>query len=366
MVHPELSDANTLTDAIREAGSVRKLARKLGVHHQTVLDACGRLGVDPVRVTHNRGQRSPGVRTPEEIRRMLAKGPQPLPILAKAMGLSEADAALELERMRADGYNIKQCGNGLYLDKTLVPSYQELVIAHYGNEHVFGVCADTHYSSKASKPEALHRFYRLVKARGGDVVFNGGDLFAGVNVYAGQMADVIDGEYGYDAQLKRGVEDYPHEEGVTTYCIGGNHDGSFLKAIGADIVSALAMRRPDIKYLGHLAGRVTLEGTQVSVDLLHPDGGMPYARSYRAQKVNEGYGRRPDVPQILILGHLHVANYLPYLGIHELQAGCFEGQTSFLRRKGIFPEIGGWICTVNLDKQGRINRFVPEWVSFDD
>jgi biotin operon repressor len=262
-MRPELRDRDELTNALRKAGSVRKVATAWGVHHQTVLDACGKLGIDPVTVTNNRGKRSEGIKTPDEIRKMLAKGPQPLPILAEAMGLTEPAAALALEQMRADGYSIKQSGSGLYLDKSAVITPTEVEIEFYGREFVFAEVADSHLSSMACKLQAFHEFYRIAKTRGAQAVFHDGDVFAGMNMYPGQMHEVIPGEYSYDGQLQRGVNDYPHEEGMDSWVIGGNHDGSFMKAIGADIVQALAYRRPDIHYLGPMSGRVKLQGTEV-------------------------------------------------------------------------------------------------------
>src|SRR3990167_3417620 len=46
----------------------------------------------------------------------------------------------------------------------------------------------------------------------------------------------------------------------------------------------------------------------------------------------------------------------------DLIAGCFEGQTTFLLRKGINPTIGGWIVRVSIanDKKHTITSLTPK------
>ena len=97
-------------------------------------------------------------------------------------------------------------------------------------------------------------------------------------------------------------------------------------------------------YLGQYQADVVLGG--VKIRLVHPDGGMPYALSYRGQKLAEHIpsGKKPH---ILVLGHLHTAYYFHYRLMHIIGAGSFEGQTSFLLRKGINPNIGGWIIKID-------------------
>lgn len=105
-------------------------------------------------------------------------------------------------------------------------------------------------------------------------------------------------------------------------------------------------------YLGQYQGDIELG--KMKIRLVHPDGGGAYAISYKAQKIAEQIhsGKKPD---ILILGHAHTSNYFFYRNIHILNGGTFEGQTSFLLRKGINPSIGGWIIRVRTT-EGNLNR----------
>jgi hypothetical protein len=64
-------------------------------------------------------------------------------------------------------------------------------------------------------------------------------------------------------------------------------------------------------------------------------------------------------------GHFHTAFYFWYRNIHILNAGCFEGQTLFLRRKMLNPAIGGWIVEMRLTNQANdVVAFNPSWIPF--
>ena len=69
-------------------------------------------------------------------------------------------------------------------------------------------------------------------------------------------------------------------------------------------------------------------------------------------------------PSILAVGHYHKAEYFFYRNIHCFQTGCFQMQTPFTRGKGISVHLGGWIITVEVDKNGTVKRIIPEFYLF--
>ena len=141
------------------------------------------------------------------------------------------------------------------------------------------------------------------------------------------------------------------------------HDLSWWKRSGVDIGVLISAKRKDMVYLGQYSGEVVLSG--IRIRLIHPDGGGAYAISYKMQKLIEQIpsGRKPH---IFIAGHYHTALYFFYRNIHAFQAGCFEGQTTFLLRKGLNPAIGGWIIDVetNKDKRKAVLSLSPTFVPF--
>ena len=190
-----------------------------------------------------------------------------------------------------------------------------------------------------------------------------GDLVDGNgNMYRGQIYEQF--ALGADSQIEYAVSNYPRYKDMTTYVIGGNHDASFQTAVGIDVVGSICRRRDDMEYLGFGGADVRLVG--VPIYLLHCDGGVPYARSYRLQKIIEQFpgGKKP---RILAAGHLHVTDLLPnYRNVMAFLAGAFQSQTPYLRRKGLAPDIGGSIVDVTVTDDASLASIRYEWIPFYD
>ena len=153
-------------------------------------------------------------------------------------------------------------------------------------------------------------------------------------------------------------------DGLRYHVIGGNHDYSFTKANGTDPVRKLCDMRDDMVYYGYDVGDVALTADCV-VRMWHPSGGVPYAKSYRLQKAMAQYGHDPRV-KLVLAGHLHVAlGPVKEGGMYGLQCGCFEGQTNYLARKGLFPAVGGWIIDLSIQEDGAIKRLQTEWLDYE-
>lgn len=253
-----------------------------------------------------------------------------------------------IENAQAAGYAIVRTGNKYIFSRDPVPG--EAVHTHTwkGDTLRFGVIADTHLCSKYCRIDLLNEFYDIIAAEGIDTVFHAGDLVDGEGVYRGHAYELE--VIGSDAQVDYAVKNYPRRKGVTTKFITGNHDLSYFKNQGQDVGVAIAEKRPDMVYLGQLQAFVKLTDT-LTIQLLHPDGGLPYSISYRPQKIIEGIfgGKKPN---LLIIGHLHQALYLFERNIHCLLAGSWQDQTPYLTRKGIWPKLSGWIVEIGITQEG--------------
>jgi len=236
---------------------------------------------------------------------------------------------------------------------------------------LFGAIGDTHINSIEEKLDALHTFYDICKKEGVKEVFHCGDIVSGQGIYPGQMNEIKN--FGVHQQAKYAIENYPKVDGITSTFICGNHDlcKPFWATAGVDIGKLISAEREDLNYIGQYCADIEFNTgiptqKKLVIRLLHPDSGMPYALSYRIQKIIENMrsGQKPD---ILLMGHLHTSMYLFHRNVHGLQVGCFEGQTTFLQRKGINPEIGGYICKARLGKgKDKIVSFTPTWIPFYD
>jgi len=263
------------------------------------------------------------------------------------------------EEIEKDGFDLEKI-DGMYVIRKY-PQEQSSIKNFKLNEgwHLIGVVSDTHLNSKHQQLTYLNKIYDIFESEGVTNVLNCGDVCAGFGMYKGQEFEVFN--LGADAQLNYMEQLYPKRKNIKTYVIAGNHDLSFYNKLGFDIIKKLAFLRNDIEYLGQYGAYLKLaEGALVY--MLHPDSGQSYAISYKPQKIANSipYDSKPD---IMLIGHYHQAEYIFEKDIHIVQCGSFEGQTPYLKRKGISPKIGGWLIEFKIDN-GTITRFKPELFTF--
>lgn len=224
----------------------------------------------------------------------------------------------------------------------------------------FGLMGDTQINSKYTQLTHLHTFYDICRRRGISDVYHTGDIDEGEQMRMGHQYECY--HQGGDDHVDEIVKNYPHEDGIVTHFITGNHDASIYKRCGIDIGKKISEKRPDLDYLGRDCARVEL-APHCILELRHPWDGTAYAISYKIQKMVEAM--EPDSkPSILAVGHYHKAEYFFYRNIHCFQTGCFQMQTPFTRGKGISVHLGGWIITVEVDKNGTVKRIIPEFYPF--
>lgn len=282
--------------------------------------------------------------------------------LAQITKTSDNDVQSIINELIERGYSFNFTDGFIKLDKNTVSKASKILLPYNNNVYTCGIVSDTHGGSSHEQISALNTFYDICYSRGIKDMFHGGDVCAGINMYRGQEFEVH--AIGADKQADWVINTYPQRPGMTTYIIAGNHDASFKSAAGYDIVRGICKDRKDMIYSGFMEGQVELENG-LRIELLHPDGGVPYARSYRSQKINEARGRGDNLPHISVIGHCHITLFSPYLGIYDFMAGCFEGQTTYEKRKGLNPDIGGWILTISM-KDGKPIRIEPEWIPFNE
>lgn len=223
-----------------------------------------------------------------------------------------------------------------------------------GNPFHFGMVSDTHLASKQERLHELNEMYHTFQREGVRVVIHCGDLTDGYGVYKGQEFEVKCA--GQDQQVEYAVANYPKVAGIDTYFITGNHDLRQYEKGGIDVGKSISQQRPDLHYLGQMAAKITMAqgGT---MEMLHPDGGVAYAMSYKAQRSINNL--TPDnIPSIMAWGHYHGSFYMNYRGINFNQVPCFKGQGLWEKRLGLNPTIGGWIIDGQI-QSGKVNRYKP-------
>jgi len=279
----------------------------------------------------------------------------------------EEEEEPEMSEKEEEELRRRLCEAGYKVEK-LSPDKKDLDIdvsqLFEGDEMEFAVISCTQIGSKYQQLTHLREFYRFLDKRGIKVVFHCGDLVDGVDVYKGHEYELF--LHGEKAQSDYCVAKYPRlENGGKTLVIAGNHDYSFMKTAGCDIVENICARRDDMEYLGAYGAFPKTDFLRIY--LQHGKGGGAYARSYKMQKFIEQMA--PEIkPDLFFLGHWHSTCALfEYRNVTAFLMGCFQAQTPHERQLGLFPEIGGLIMKITINDKTRRQTLADmkfEWVPF--
>jgi predicted phosphodiesterase len=232
------------------------------------------------------------------------------------------------------------------------------------NTYKIGIVSDTHLCSKYQQLESLWRFYGTCAEQGITTILHAGDISDGYKIYPGHEFEIF--EMGEKNQATYIINNYPKIDGVTTYFIGGNHDESFYKRYGSDICYDISVQRPDLIYKSSYLANFIIHG--VNICLQHADGSVPYARSYKLQKLAQAQVENRDnaTPSLLAVGHYHCSCVVPdYIGIYAIQLPCFQAQTpSYMGKKGLNPDIGGIILEFE-EQNGKMISSKTQYIRYN-
>lgn len=247
-------------------------------------------------------------------------------------------------------------------------SIQDLMGKHF----CIAVASDIHATSRHSQPTSLNRFIKFAyEEYNVRHVMVPGDLTDGVYVYRGHIDSLIpqarpmtrDRSWMTAEAAAQLADIYlPKYDGLTYFMMGGNHDRSLITNSGMDPIRMACSKRDDFHYGGYDVWSIRLTERSY-VRLVHPSGGVPYARSYHAQKAIENLAFEalrkamaedmPPMISIMIMGHYHLTNHTPEPPLHGILAGCFQGQTEYLKQKRLTPHIAGIIIEMRIDDRGK-------------
>ena len=302
------------------------------------------------------GKTAPDIKT--AIYHRLLNGIVHIETCAKELKIADMDVYKVIHELEIEGKIIEKSSSGYYINQNSIA--ENKIYNYFGKKLRFGAIGDTHCGSKEQQITHLNTFYDICEKEGIQDIYHTGDVVAGDNVYRGQRFETFC--QSLDDQAQYVIEQYPLKKKIKTHFITGNHDFSFYKTSGADIGAMIANQREDMVYLGRLGAYINLS-EKIKMHLLHPDGGGSYAKSYRPQKIIENYASE-NKPNIVLLGHFHTSMQFYTRNVHAFTTGAFEGQTNFLLRKGLYPEVGGWIIDIVPAADGSVLRIKGEWIPF--
>jgi hypothetical protein len=282
-----------------------------------------------------------------------------------------------VEELRKSGKNVIALQHGLLIWSQHEREAEKHVIelSHSYSDYAgdwlkFGACGDQHLGSKYERLDVNEALYDIYANEGVTAVFNTGNWIEGE---AGRMNYSDVAIFGVDDQIDYFIQNYPQRKGITTYFVAGDdHEGWYQKKGRLSIgklaeYKAREAGRKDLVYLGYMEADISLK-TRLGVSwlkVMHPGGGSAYAESYTCQKIAEAF-QEGEKPHVCLVGHYHKMGYGFHRGIHMVQTGTGQDQSSFMRKQKIKAAVGGAMIHLHQAPTGEVNRFRPEFFPFYD
>lgn len=273
-----------------------------------------------------------------------------------------------IDSLRGKSYevNIDEVSRQVTIPQEPSKEFKPTEIKYFKKFYRIGLVADTHFCSRYQQVTLLYDAYADFNKRQVDFVLHAGDLVDGKNMYRGQENEVF--KHGADAQGEYVIQNYPYlERNRKTYIIGGQHDRSFFRDSGHNVVRAVCKERKDLVYRGFYKAEFIVKG--LPIGLQHPGGGVAYALSYKMQKnIESMMGFVASIPSatkhiLEVFGHWHVAVHIPsYMGVDVIGMPCFQSQTPYLEQLGKMPVVGYAVAEISLDKDNNLSKTTVDFV----
>jgi len=309
----------------------------------------------------------------QEVLKMVKSKPLTVGEISRRIDRSKDTVEKILESLQSQHYNVALDKITRLVDIPYTPSkeFAPTEFNYFSKRYRIGLVSDTHLGSKYQQLSLLHDAYAHFDELDVDAIFHAGDIVDGVDMYRGQHQELF--LHNAEEQRKYAEENYPRSKkhGLKTYIIGGNHDYSFYKQNGYDIVEHICEHRDDMVYRGWFNAQFNFKG--VEVGLRHPSGGVAYARSYHIQKHIENLtgfiqSTKGAPPALMIFGHWHVPIHLPsYMGVDAISMPCFQAATpAYLIPKGLMPTVGYAVAEIWLNEDENLSATKVEFVNMND
>jgi len=295
----------------------------------------------------------------EQLKKMLGSR-RTLDRLIAVLGVGKYEVLGLIRELQDENYNVLYDGETYVFERQAPQSKREY--KHYvGKLREFDICvlSDTHMCAKEQQLQFLNFVYDECVRRKIKHAYHCGDLTDG---FYQQRPEQIYNLFklGATEQMEYVSQVYPKRDGITTHIIAGNHDETFVRSGGFNIVKSVCDRRPDMDYLGIGYARVWLT-PNCSMDLFHPLDGSSYATSYSGQKYMDSI-TGGDKPNILCTGHHHKALYFFYRNIHYFEIPAVAKRSSWQQRKRLSNDSGAWFLHIRVDEDGTVVGISPELI----
>ena len=149
-------------------------------------------------------------------------------------------------------------------------SQEETIITDkFENEIRIVASSDFHYCNKDSRPDLVEKAFDYCVLNGIHIIMCGGDLLDGVFTKGTQ---IISDPY---EQVKYFLENYPHDDSILTFSVGGDHDLSILNSACLDLSLITSNYRPDVIIPGYNNSIINLKNDKIHL-YHHIDNGLKF------------------------------------------------------------------------------------------
>ena len=151
-------------------------------------------------------------------------------------------------------------------------SQEETIITDkFENEIRIVASSDFHYGNSECRQDLIEKAFDYCVQNGIHIIMCGGDLLDGV---FSKGTQIISDPY---EQVKYFLENYPHDDSILTFSVGGDHDLSILNSVCLDLSLITSNYRPDVIIPGYNNSIINIKNDMIHL-YHHTENGVKFTR----------------------------------------------------------------------------------------
>lgn len=151
-------------------------------------------------------------------------------------------------------------------------SQEETIITDkFENEIRIVASSDFHYGNSGCRQDLIEKAFNYCVQNGIHIIMCGGDLLDEV---FSKGTQIISDPY---EQVKYFLENYPHDDSILTFSVGGDHDLSILNSSCLDLSLITSNYRPDVIIPGYNNSIINIKNDMIHL-YHHTENGVKFTR----------------------------------------------------------------------------------------
>ena len=218
--------------------------------------------------------------------------------MAASLGIHDLDLYQHINKLEGSGYTLSRNyfsdGNFKYTFKANDSSNDKEIniITRPDEETVKVLCmSDLHYTSSLENNDMIHKAYDYAKRNGIKLIFLCGDILQGT--FGHSDSTFLPGE----EQIKRFLSDFPYDNDVLIFGVGGDHDESIYHREYLNPIDVITKARHNIVIPNYKYASLRIKDADITLKHIQSDS-RAFGYPQVAVKAPENY-------DILVRGHQH-------------------------------------------------------------